>query len=154
MSESTERTERKPTSTMSFTDLRGKRQNRTINHVVDIRDFCETAAYPWLAIAANRDLSVGDIEMFLTLMAEDFPKVARSRSWIQRRRWTCQPPGTVNPTYRPNSDGQDGRALKIIAANPKLSLRRLVVLLGERGIDRKKDWVRRCRGVSVWSPPI
>lgn len=145
-----EPTERKPTSTMSFTDLRGKRQNRTINHVVDIRDFYETAAYPWLAIAANRTLSVGDIEMFLTLTAEDFPKVARSRSWIQRRRWTCQPPGTVNPIFRPNRDGQDARALKVIAANPKLSLRGMVLLLRERGISRGKDWVRRSRGGPVW----
>lgn len=140
-----ERTERKPTTTMSWTDLQGREQVRVINHVLDIRDFKETAAYAWLLIAANTNLSAGDLESFLSIVARDFPKVARSRSWIQRRRWTCQPPDAVNPINRPNRDGQDARALKIMAANPKLSLRSLVVLLKERGIQRGKDWVRRYR---------
>lgn len=141
--------DRKPTSTLTWTDWRGKEQVRTVNHVLDIRDFRGTAIYPWLLIAANTHLSVGNLWEFLCLVAEEFPRVERSRSWIHRKRWMAQPPDAVNPINRPNSDGKDARALKIMAGNPNLSLRGVVRLLSEHGIRRGKDWVCKNRGVSI-----
>jgi len=136
---------RKPTSRMTWTDWRGKEQVRTIKHLVDIRDFQDTAVYPWLLMAANPHLSTTDIHRFLSVVADDFPAVERPRSWIQKRRWMTQSPDAVSQFSRPDSDGKDDQARRVIADNSSLSLRSLVALLKQHGISRGKDWVRKAR---------
>jgi len=41
-----------------------------------------------------------------------------------------------------NKDGKDEVAIALIKANPKLSVRKMVELLKERGIKRGKDWIQ------------
>jgi hypothetical protein len=140
--------------TMPVRNRRGAIETREIRQTLDIRDFYDTAAYPMLLIAANRHLSVGDLWNYLGEVIDDYPKLERSRSWVQRRRWWCQPPEYSNPINRPNADGKDAKALAIMAAHPGLSLRKLVMLLREQGVRRDKSWVCRYRGMIVRPPPI
>lgn len=128
-------------ASISWTDWRGKEQTRQVNMTLDLEQYKRTPGHALLIIAANRHLSVGDIERLFEL--ED---IERSRSYIQRRRWMFQDPGTVNaPGTKPNADGKDDLAIAIMRDNPTLSVRRLSWLLRQRGIRRDKNWVMRNR---------
>lgn len=127
---------------LTWTDWRGREVTRVLNLTLILRDYRGTPGHALLLIASNRHLSVGDLSRLL-----ESEGIERSRSWIQRRRWLFSDPDAVNVSgSKPNADGQDARALKIIQANPKLSLRQLAYLLKERGIRRGKDWVMHNRG--------
>jgi hypothetical protein len=143
-------------TTMSWTNRHGKTERRTIKHVIDIRDFRGTPGYSMLVVAANTHLSVADIERFLAAESLELPRVLRSQTWIQNRRWLFQQPGTDN--YKPQSDqdGKGAKAREIMAANPRLSNWSLSKLLKEHGIKRSKEWCRRHRGdaLSATPPPI
>lgn len=140
----------KTTSTISWTNCRGKEEVRTINHVIDIRDFRGTPGYSMLVVAANTNLSISDIKKFLHVEARDLPLVERSWGWIQRRRWLFQPPGTDNYKNPPSDpDGRHAEACAIMAANPTLSTRDLSLLLKERGIKRSREWCRKHRGDAI-----
>lgn len=130
------------TSTMVYWDGRDREVAREVRHTLDARDFLGTAVYPWLVIAANQHLSAPELELFLTRQSHATPGTARSLSWIKRRRWMAQPPGTSNVG---NRDWNHARALQIMAENPKLSVRGLVLVLKDRGITRSREWVRRHR---------
>jgi hypothetical protein len=133
-------------TTISWTTWRGKEITREINLTLDIRDFRGTPGYPLLVVAANTHLSVADIGRFLEAEALELPRVVRSRTWIQNRRWLFQQPGTDN--YKPQSD-QDGKGAEarvIMAANSALSNRDLSDLLKEHGIKRSREWCRHHRG--------
>lgn len=45
--------------------------------------------------------------------------------------------------FQGNKDGKDEAALAVIKANPDLSVQKLADLLGEHGIARGREWVRR-----------
>lgn len=130
---------RKPTGVLEFDSPSGKRQSREVNYVLDIRDYRGRAGYPWLVIAANPQLSV--YALWLWLLSEG-GKNERGESWIKRRRWLFQDPNVAKGTGgQANADGKDGRAVKIMRENPTMSARNLVRLLKENGIRRGKDWV-------------
>ena len=140
-------------TTISWTTWRGKEITREINLTLDIRDFRGTPGYPLLVVAANTHLSISDIERFLEAEALELPRVLRSRTWIQNRRWLFQQPGTDN--YKPQSD-QDGKGAEarvIMAANSALSNRDLSDLLKEHGIKRSREWCRHHRGDCLASSP-
>ena len=128
-------------------------QERPINLTLDIRDFEGTAGYAWVFLAANPHLSAADIWRWLLMKGNG---MARSESWIQRRRWLFLPRGTINSRSKPNRDGKDEKAITLMAEHTRLSLRDVVRLLAQHGIKRGKDWVRKHRvdGVelSVRSP--
>lgn len=126
---------------MSFTDGHGREVVREVHLVVNVEDLRGTAMYPWLVVAANPRMSAGDIERFLDLQSIDTPAVFRSLSWIKRRQWMARPPGS----YRRNRDGRDEIATRIMAENPCVSIRTLVLKLKERGIKRGREWVRQHR---------
>jgi hypothetical protein len=130
--------------TIFWTDLRGHKVTRDVVFSIDVERFRGTPGYALLVVAANTNLSVGDIERYLTDVVGGLD--ARSRSWIQRRRWLFQQPGTDNSKGRtPDGDGQAARAVKIMRANPNLSVRGLVLLLREHAIKREREWVRKHR---------
>lgn len=135
----TESPERESTGTLSWHGAKRK-ETRPINFTLDIRDFRGRGAFALLAIAANRHLGTSDLIRLLCSFG-----VERSRSYVQRRRWMVEP-SKSNPGYKPNADGQDERAQKIIREYPKKSARALVRLLSERGITRGKTWIweNRC----------
>jgi hypothetical protein len=135
-------------TTMSWTNGRGKRETRAINHVIDIRDFRGTPGYPLLFIAANTNLSVRQIGLFLNeVEALEFPLAERPASWIQKRRWLFQQPGTDNHSGpQTDTDGKYAQACEIMAENLTLSLRDLVRLLMKHGIKRGREWCRKHRG--------
>ncbi len=126
--------------TMTWTDGRGREVTRELNQVIDVRDFVGTPGYAMLLVAANTALSVSDLLRFFWLS-----DVGRSRSWISRRRWMFQQPGTTNAVAKPNKDGYEVRAVTIMGENPALSVRQLVHLLKEHGITRGREWVRMHR---------
>jgi hypothetical protein len=135
-------------STMWWEGWRGKKQTREINHTLDIRSLRGTAGYAWAFMAANTHLSAADTERWLSLESREHPGAYRGKSWIKRRRWMFQPPGTVNASGpRRNADAKDHKAAEIMRANPTMSARNLSRLLKENDIDRGKDWVlrNRCR---------
>ena len=127
-----------------------------VNQIIDVREYLGTPGYSMLVVAANTNLSVAAIEDLLLDVAEEHPLVARSRSWIQRRRWLFQQPDTSN--FKPTKADQDGRqkqALQIMSLNPKLSACGLSRLLKERGIVRSREWVRKHRcALTTTAPPI
>jgi hypothetical protein len=125
--------------TLSWTDGRDKEVTRPLNYTLDIREHVGEPGWAVLAIAANRHLSVADLLRLLS--TED---VERSRSWIGRRRWMFQPPGTENSQGKPDKDGKDERAIAIMREDTTKSVRQLVWLLNENGITRSREWVR-CR---------
>ncbi|MGB7136644.1 MAG: hypothetical protein WBD46_15235 [Acidobacteriaceae bacterium] len=130
--------------TITWTDLRGHQVKRDVALLIDVERFRGTPGYALLVVAANTNLSVGNIERYLTDVVGGLD--ARSRSWIQRRRWLFQQPDTDNSKGRtPDGDGQAGRAVKIMRANPNLSVRGLVRLLREHAIKREREWVRKHR---------
>ena len=127
--------------TMSWEDGRGTRQTRQTNPTIETDKFRGTPGFALLVIAANRHLSVADLERLLG--AYD---IERSQTWIRRRRWLFSDPDAVNaPGKKHNADGLDERAVAIMRDNPALSVRQLSRLLKERGINRGKDWVMRNR---------
>ena len=135
--------------TMSWTDWRGKEHVREINQLIDVRDFLGTPGYSMLVVAANTHLSAPDIELFLNRVSresEETQWVGRPLSWIKRRRWMFQKPGTDN-TKRPasNLDGKQERAASLMGEHPKLSFRALSRLLKQHGIVRSPEWVRQHR---------
>jgi hypothetical protein len=137
--------QRSDKETINWPGLRGKTITLDVNQVIDVRDFIGTPGYALLLLAANTNLSASVIDCYLHQRGG----VNRSMTWIRKRRWLFQQPGTNNakgPT--PNADRNDARAIKIMSENPELSLRNLVVLLKERGIKRSREWVRqrRCDG--------
>jgi len=137
---------RKDKGTMTFTDGHNREVTRRINFTLDIRDFRGMAGFPWLVIAANSHLSLGDLWRLLQIEARENPECERPRSWIQRHRWMFQPPDKVNPPGAPsNRDGLDNRAVAIMLENPKLSAARLQFLLKDEGIKRSREWVRKRR---------
>jgi hypothetical protein len=123
-----------------WTDWRGKEQIREINTVINTDDFVGAPGHALLLIAANRHLS--GFDLWRLLFTWD---IQRSSSWIHRRRWLFQQPGTVNSRGRTNGDGKDARAVTIMRDNRTLSVRNLTRLLAENGIKRGKDWVRQHR---------
>ena len=130
--------------TISWTDGRGHEVTRDVALSIDVERFRGTPGYALLVVAANTNLSVFDIERYLRDVVGGLD--ARSKSWIQRRRWLFQQPDADNSKGRtPNGDGQAARAVKIMHENPKLSVRGLVRLLGEHGIKREREWVRKHR---------
>lgn len=140
--------EKKPVSTLSWRDHLGREQRRTIKHTLDVRDYLGTPGYSLLVVAANRDLSVSNIGMFLDYVARDdgFPYVVRPSTWIWKRRRLFQAADTDNVRRGiSDPDGQTHRALQIMIDNPKLSLRELTALLMEHGIKRGREWVRQYR---------
>jgi len=137
-------------TSISWENDYGKEEVRVINELIDIRHFKGTPGYPLLVVAANTNLSAGDIEKFLGVEARDLPLVKRSLSWIKRRRWLFQQPGTDNrKDPQSDRDGKYTQACKIMAENPRLSALRLSWLLKKRGIARSREWVRKHRGDAV-----
>ena len=124
--------------TMSWVDGRGHKVTRAVNQVINVRDFIGTPGYALLLVAANTNLSGGDIDRYF----RDIAGVGRSRNWIQKRRWLFQPPGTSNPTSPVNVDGKDARAREIMRMFPTLSVRDLAAVLKENGVVRSREWVR------------
>lgn len=135
------------TETLSRSNWRGKIETKPVKQTLDIRDFKGRAGYALLLIAANPHLSVTDILECLRLVG-----VGRSRTWVSKRRWLFH--DEAGQGAKADVDGNDARALKIMAANPTLSLRDVSRLLSEAGIDRSREWVRRHRGFSVTETPI
>lgn len=118
--------------------------NHEINLSLDLRDFEGTPGFALLALAANRHLSIETLRLWLETQGAE-----RGQGWIQKRRWLFQPPEMLRVSgARANADGKDGPALKIMAENPRLSLRDLSKLLAKRGITRSREWIRkhRCAG--------
>ena len=132
---------------MSWTDWRGNRITREVNQVIDVRDFVGTPGYALLVVAANTNLSKADVLRYLKALEDKgMEGVRRSLGWVQRRRWLFQLPDANNwKGPRKNADGKDERAHTIMAANPTLSLRDLVLLLKDQGIARSREWVRQNR---------
>ena len=133
--------ERPNKETMRWKDWRGKDVVREVNQVIDIRDYLDTPGYPLLVLAANTHLSIGDIDEWITMRGFE-----RGRSWMYKRRRLFQTFDALNSCSKPNQDGRDEQARAIMRANSTCSLRFLVRILKERGIQRGKDWVRLNRG--------
>jgi hypothetical protein len=132
--------------TMTWTDGRGYKVERDVALSIDVERFRGTPGYALLVVAANTNLSVGDIERYLREIVGGLD--TRGSKWIQRRRWLFQQPGTDNGLKNgraPDGDGQAARAVKIMRAHPTLSVRSLVLLLRENGIKREREWVRKHR---------
>ena len=124
-------------------DRFGHVRKKTVNHVVNIKDFENTPGYVWLVIAANPQLSARDIQ---TVLRSAGPMHHRSESWINRHRWLFREEDTtVERGPGRNTDGLDGRAFAIIAENGNLSSRQLAGLMRANGVPRSPEWVRRNR---------
>jgi hypothetical protein len=137
----------KTTSTMRWTNRHGKEITREVNLVGNLQDFRGTPGYALLVVAFNTHLSISDIERFLDNEAREFPRCLRSTSWIMRRRWLFQQPGTDNyKDPQADRDGKHAEAIAFIAANRELSVRHLAHLLKQRGIRRSREWCRRNKG--------
>jgi hypothetical protein len=128
------------TLTLDEPDRYGRKQVRTVNLTIDVRDFKDRAGFAWLLMAANPHLSVRDLQAVLANVGEQHE---RPLGWISRRRWLFH--GTAKPGVKRNVDGLDGKAANIMTANPHLSCRQLARLLREHGIDRSPEWVRYSR---------
>jgi hypothetical protein len=121
-------------------DRYGRERSRTVNLTIDIREFKDRAGFAWLLMAANPHLSVREIQDVLESIGEQH---YRPNGWISRRRWLFH--GTGKPGAKRNADGQEERARKIMADNPRLSCRQQAHLLGDKGIGRSAEWVRQNR---------
>ena len=129
---------KKKTTTLRWRDGRGKTQVRTINYVLDVRDYVGMPGFAMLVVAANRDVAATDVLRFL-----EYEGVGRSQTWVRRRRWMFQEEGTDNGFgNKVNADGRDGQAVQIMNANPTVSVRMLAAILKGRGIVRSREWVR------------
>ena len=121
---------------------------REVDCILDIRKFEGRAIWPWLFLAATWDtMSLSDIDFCLFLFArEKGVKCERTRSWVNRHRWMCEPPELVRQSgRREDADGKKARAVQVMNANPRLSIRQLVATLKEHGIKRSREWVRKHR---------
>jgi hypothetical protein len=129
---------------MFYEDLRGHKQNRKINKsITNIEDFVDSiGGYPWLFMAANPHLSAREIWRYLSHI-KGGPN-ERSLSWIKKRRKMFRPPDYVYKT-REDRDGRAEEATALMADNPELSIRDLVVLLAKHRIIRSREWVRTHR---------
>jgi hypothetical protein len=128
---------------LSWTDWRGKTHTREVHQTINVRDFIGTPGYALLVVAANPHFSGTDIGRFLYAKSLKVDGVERGRRWLQKRIWLFRQPGTHRALG--NADGNDGRAITLMAEHSKASLRDLVVLLKERGISRSREWVRMNR---------
>ena len=137
--------------TMTWEGLSGRTVSREVNQIIDIRDFIGTPGYSLLLVAANTHLSIADLAwiLFMQSLALKKPRIERSRTWCQKRRWLFQQPGTVNRISRSDRDGKGERAVKIMGEHPRLSVRDLQALLKQSGITRSREWVRQHRGDGV-----
>ena len=134
-----------PKTTMWWKDRHGNTITEEVNTVVDARDMVGLAGYPWIIMAANPQLSNSLIALYLERC--DIEGVARSESWIQRRRWMFRrvPEGNANGPRR-DADGSEALALRIIREDPKTSAPTLSYLLkNEYGITRSPSWIRKHR---------
>lgn len=127
-------------TTFTWTDWQGREISREVNLTLDVRDFKGRAGMPWLIMAANVHLSINDLLEVMRAFGYE-----RTRSWVSRRRWIFFPADYVRNTARVNADGQDARASRIMAENPRASARELARILKKMGIRRGKDWVLRHR---------
>ncbi len=121
-------------------DRYGREQVRLVNLTIDIRDFKDKPGFAWLLMAANPQLSVRDTQVVLAEVGEQHYRPA---GWISRRRWLFH--GKGKRGAKPNADGLDEKARKIMNDNPRLSNRQMVHTLRERGIRRSREWVRENR---------
>jgi len=121
-------------------DRYGHERVRTVNRIIDIADFKDRAGFAYLLMAANPQLSVRDTQEVLANIGEQHERPA---GWISRRRWLFH--GRGESGRKPNADGLDGKALRIMGDNPRLSSRQLVYLLKQHGINRSREWVRKHR---------
>ena len=121
-------------------DRYGRKQVRTVNLTIDIRDFRDRAGFAWLVIAANPHLSSHDIREVLLAVGDQHN---RPHGWVSRHRWLFH--GNGAPGRKANVDGLDARAHKIMGENPSLSARKLAQLLRKKGIIRSAEWVRENR---------
>ena len=128
--------------TLSWVDGRDRERQLAIDPVVDIRRFRGCPGYAQLVVLVGSHIDLSVADMLRWLEAEG---IYRSGTWVRRRRWLSQQPGTTNSTGRSNVDGQEARAVAIMRANPTLSVRRLAYVLRERGIKRSAEWVRQNR---------
>jgi hypothetical protein len=128
------------TEILEFQDGAGRTVTRLVNQIIDIRAFTHYAVFPWLLMAANPHLSAPDISEYLAWQGEG---VFRPVRWVSKRRWMCGPVHSSGP--RRNADGCDTLAFELLAANRDLSLRDMVRLLKENGIQRSREWIRRNR---------
>ncbi len=128
------------TLTLGVADRYGREQTRTVNLTIDIRDFKDKAGFAYLVMAANPHLSIRDVQEVLATVGEQHE---RPVGWISRRRWLFHGTGKTGP--KRNTDGNDEKARKIMAENPRLSSRQMVYQLRESGIDRSREWVRKHR---------
>lgn len=108
-----------------------------------MEDFLGTAGYPLLFIAANPHLSAWNIWQYLRYVKAGYNE--RSLTWIKNRRRLFRPPDHTYNT-REEVDGRAAKAVELMGEYPYHSIRDLVVLLKEHGIDRSREWVRlhRC----------
>ncbi|MGA9070769.1 MAG: hypothetical protein WB424_10970 [Terracidiphilus sp.] len=127
------------TETLEFRDGAGRPVTRLVNQIIDIREFTHCAVYPWLLMAANPHLSAPDLSLITADQAHD--EVFRPARWINKRRWMCGETRHKGGA-RPNADGRDPLALRLLAANRDLSLRDMARLLKKHGIQRGREWVR------------
>lgn len=129
---------------LTWTDGHGRKRQREIDPVIDIRDFrgCPGFAQLVVLVGSRSGLSVADMLRWL-----DAEGIERSESWVRRRRWLSQQPGTSNSLGRSNIDGHEQRAIELMSLHPALSVRRLAYVLRQHGIRRSPEWVRmnRCR---------
>jgi hypothetical protein len=127
------------TETIEYRDGAGRLVTRLVNQMIDIREFTHCAVYPWLLMAANPHLSAPDISEGTA--SQDTGAVFRPARWINKRRWMC---GETRHQggIRPNADGRDPLALRLLADNRELSLRDMVRLLKENSVPRGREWVR------------
>jgi hypothetical protein len=121
-------------------DRYGREQVRTVNLTIDIRDFKDKPGFAWLVMAANPHLSVRDIQTVLESVGEQHE---RPVGWISRRRWLFHGKGRTGA--KPNADGLDEKAFRIMKESPRLSNRQLTHTLKGYGINRSREWVRRNR---------
>lgn len=121
---------------LSFEDGHGRMVTRDVHLTVDVRDFIGTAMYPMLVLAANRHLSVPDVERYLTRIEDAGAWGSyRPQTWLYKRRWLSTPPGS-GPRPLTNADGKDDHARAIMRMNARLSARKLSAELKRHGIER------------------
>jgi hypothetical protein len=125
---------------ITFRDGRNRQIEKTVNCVIDIRDFADKAGFAWLMIAANPHLSLAEMRNALAIEGEQHE---RSASWIARRRWMFHTPKPVGAPK--NRDRRDEQVLAFCAQHPKMSSRQIAGFLRTKGITRSATWVRTHR---------